>query len=68
MLTTIHEDNVRILGENDNLRLAIGNLALQVNRLEEEKIKLQDRMTDLVATESLFDHRVREKEAQLEEQ
>ena len=25
-------------------------------------------MTDIVATESLFDHRVREKEAQLEEQ
>ena len=68
VLTTIHEDNVRILGENDNLRMATGNLALQVSRLEGEKIKLQDRMTDLVAAESLFDHRVREKEAQLEEQ
>ena len=68
VLTTIHEDNVRLLGENDNLRLATRNLALQVSKLEQEKIELQDRMTDLVAAESLFDHRVREKEAQLEEQ
>ena len=28
VLTTIHEDNVRLLGENDNLRLATENLAL----------------------------------------
>ena len=35
VLTTIHDDNITLMGENDNLRLAIGNLTLQVSRLEE---------------------------------
>ena len=45
------------------LRIATENLTMQVSRLEEEKIELQDRMTDIVVAESLFDYRVREKEA-----